>query len=486
MKYYFIILCAIVFQTAESQNRAPSLYLNYQDHERGDIIINSLRVQSPSPLYTYYCGLLWNSGHDAGGYCGMQEHPNGKNFIFSLWDPISSKDPITAEYAHPDTEVANFGGEGTGLRSINFGLGWEEGQWYTILSRAWSEYESSTFFGYWVFDQKNKKWHHLVTMDYPVPSLDFKTSTRTFIEDWLGNGDEARTFHQQNGWKRKSADHSWIPFSTTEFHRVYPDAGTVNYIEQYDGGKNQDYFYMTSGGGTIPRGDIEREKFTMDSSKDAPHLNHGILTHFTMTPLADQMFEASWTVDESGLPQFLIFIQVFDEEGNMYDQRVIQKPHVRSLQMDMSEYNDGSYTASMVMIDLLDNESNLLELSFHVASNDITTEEKKMDGKEKKWLEINDEVYGEQEFQKDIWIISTSNINSGQCNGLFEQHGLEDWTSTIDGKERKYTEYKRGLWSIYLKDEETDDLVFLDLTELEVSINGNKIYDITQAQTKTK
>jgi hypothetical protein len=48
-----------------SQNRAPSLYLNYQDEGQADILINTLRVQPPSPLYTYYCGLLWNGGQDA-------------------------------------------------------------------------------------------------------------------------------------------------------------------------------------------------------------------------------------------------------------------------------------------------------------------------------------------------------------------------------------------------------------------------------------
>jgi len=33
-----------------SQDRAPSLYLNYQGNFQGDILINTVRVQSPSSI----------------------------------------------------------------------------------------------------------------------------------------------------------------------------------------------------------------------------------------------------------------------------------------------------------------------------------------------------------------------------------------------------------------------------------------------------
>lgn len=80
-------------------------------------IINTVRVASPSPLYTYYCTMQWNAGMEGGGYCGIQEHPNGRNFIFSIWDPVSSNESIRAAYLGDGTQVENFGGEGTGLKS---------------------------------------------------------------------------------------------------------------------------------------------------------------------------------------------------------------------------------------------------------------------------------------------------------------------------------------------------------------------------------
>ena len=79
------ILFFIISFNGFSQDRAPSLWLKYQDNFQGDILINTIRVQSPSPLYTYYCTLAWNAGEEGGGYCGIQEHPDGRNFIFSLW-----------------------------------------------------------------------------------------------------------------------------------------------------------------------------------------------------------------------------------------------------------------------------------------------------------------------------------------------------------------------------------------------------------------
>lgn len=119
-----------------AQNGAPSLYLNYQDNVEGDIIINSLRVPSDnqSPLNTYYCGMLWNGGQHAGGYCGMQEHPAGRNFIFSLWDDyLPQGAEVTEEYADASTVVEPFGGEGTGMRSINYNIPWKTGEWHTMV-----------------------------------------------------------------------------------------------------------------------------------------------------------------------------------------------------------------------------------------------------------------------------------------------------------------------------------------------------------------
>lgn len=357
----FLLALLFVALTLPAQNRAPSLYLNYQDDAPGDIIINTLRVASPSPLYTYYCGLLWNGGQDAGGYCGMQEHPAGRNFIFSLWDPITSSDTITADYAHPDTELANFGGEGTGLRSLNFGIGWETDQWYSLVSRAWSTDDQFTYFGYWVFDQQNTVWHHLVTMKYPVPDLKFNTRTSSFIEDWLGNGQEARTIHHQNGWKRKTADNSWLPFDASYFDRVYPDAGTVNYIENYDGGViDSAYYFMTSGGTTMPVTNEDDVLLHLPVNTTEPGFPAGAFENLQLEAENDNL-TIRWDVVDSLSPQYSYHLRIYDN-AQLSGPPLITldhiKPHFREATVDISNLtNNQEYFVQFYTRDIFDQES---------------------------------------------------------------------------------------------------------------------------------
>ncbi|MCB9331084.1 MAG: DUF3472 domain-containing protein [Lewinellaceae bacterium] len=358
-----VFLLALLFTVVSlsAQNRAPSLYLNYQDDAPGDIIINTLRVASPSPLYTYYCGLLWNSGQDAGGYCGMQEHPAGRNFIYSLWDPITSSDTITADYAHPSTELANFGGEGTGLRSLNFGIGWETDQWYSLVSRAWSTDNKYTYFGYWVFDQHNKTWHHLVTMKYPVPNLKFNTRTSSFIEDWLGNGQQARTVHHQNGWKRKTADNSWLPFDESYFDRVYPDAGTVNYIDNYDGGViDSAYYFMTSGGTTMPVTNEANVLLHLPVTATEPGFPAGAIENLLLEA-DNENLKVSWDVVDSLSPQYSYHLRIYDNVQLIGVPLVAFdhiKPHFRNATVDISNLpNNQEYFVRFYTKDIFDQES---------------------------------------------------------------------------------------------------------------------------------
>ena len=344
-----------------SQDRAPSLYLNYQDEGQGDILINTLRVQSPSPLYTYYCGLLWNGGQDAGGYCGMQEHPNGRNFIYSLWDPVSSSDPITAEYTHPNTDIAVFGGEGTGLRSLNFGIGWETDQWYSLVSRAWTTNVNSTLFGYWVYDQSNSIWHHLVTMNYPVPNLNFNTKTSSFIEDWYGNGYEARTIHHNNGWKRIISDASWLPFEESYFDRVFPDSGTVNYIENYDGGViNDEYYFMRSGGTTTPQTNEDDVTLFLEYNTTNPGFETGEFNNLTIV-VDNDILIVGWDIEESKSPQFAYHIKIYDNialSGTPVISIDNTKPHLRNDTIDISTLpNNSEYFVQFYITDIFDNIS---------------------------------------------------------------------------------------------------------------------------------
>ena len=330
--------------------------------------MNTLRVKSPSPKYTYYCGLLWNGGQDAGGYCGMQEHPSGRNFIFSLWDPISTSDPITADYAHPATELAIFGGEGTGLRSLNYGIGWDTDQWYTLLSRVWTDHLNFSYFGFWIYDQNEVSWQHMVTMKYPVPNLRFNTATSSFIEDWRGNGYLARTINHKNGWKRKISDMNWMAFEQSYFDRVYPDAGTVNYIEKYDGGViDEDYYFMTSGGNTDPITNEDDVMLYLPNPKSAPLFPNAEINTLELVVENNNTLLLTWEVNHSKSPQFSYHVNIYDSielSGEPLISVDTILPHQRNRILDISLLPPDQYVLQFYITDLFDQVSNTRIVSF--------------------------------------------------------------------------------------------------------------------------
>ncbi len=308
MRRIFIILCLSIFlfvgDNISAQDRAPSCYLHPQDYFAGDIITKT--IQAPyATTYTYYCAMGWSG---AGGYCGIQAYPDGgRPYIFSIWDPPNGQ-AITAPYAHPDTEVVPFGGEGTGLRSMNFQVGWNTGQWYTLVARAW-DVGSHTYFGYWSHDVSGSTWTHFVTMDYPVANARFDGNTWCFIEDWLGNGWNSREYYIKDGWKRRT-NGSWFGMSTMTFTEVYPDAGCANYIDNYDAGVENGYYYLISGGATQPSFSNRTtvlNNIPPGSSPDKPAIVFSI-TDATIDSVA-------WDVPASSTPQFGYTIYVNSVEA---------------------------------------------------------------------------------------------------------------------------------------------------------------------------
>ena len=156
-------LIALGFSLQAGQNAAPSSHLVFDDNFPGDILINEVRVpKAGEAMYTYYETLGWRGR--AAGYAGIQAHPKAHNYIFSIWDHKGHTAPIRAVYRGPGTLTEKFGGEGTGLKSWNFTLGWEVDTWYTLVSRCWVMGDH-TYYGFWSRSGKTGQWTHLVTMD---------------------------------------------------------------------------------------------------------------------------------------------------------------------------------------------------------------------------------------------------------------------------------------------------------------------------------
>jgi hypothetical protein len=367
MKRSFLLALLIFVQlsitvTLPAQNRAPSVYLDYKDFYEGDIIINTMRVASPSPLYTYYNAMCFGGGVDGGGYCGMQNSPEGPNFIYSLWDPSSVHEAIRAEYIGEETNIANFGGEGTGLRSLNYKVGWLPNQWYTFVTRVWNLNDHS-YYGFWIFDQTNNRWHHLVTMNYPVKNLKFTSRTSAFIEDWMGNGSSVREIHRKDGWKRK-LNGQWFPFNQATISRLSPDAGCANFIENYDGGViNNEYFFIKSGGtNTHPVTNVSETTVNLSNNNTIPNFKAGEISNLTFKRDKDSL-EVKWVVNNSKKPQYAYTIELYNNpsfSGTPVTSYSQIKPQARQAKIKISPLLPGTFYLKLFMYDLFDTRSNEL------------------------------------------------------------------------------------------------------------------------------
>lgn len=286
-----------------TDSRAPSISLWYNDSVKGDILTQDIYVPASGVTkQTYYCCLQWNSGRNGGGYCGMQDHARGRNYIFSLWDPEGVHQPIKPVFEGPGTICEPFGGEGTGLKSWNFELRWEPDHWYTFVLRRWDE-AGHTYYGLWIKHQMMCRWTHFVTLDFPLPDIYFDSWTCSFLEDWQGTGNNERRVHFKNGYKR-SKDGKWVAFDKGAFN-VVREESSQKYEENFDCGMFEDTYFLQSGGVTIHNDDLcEGTEFgcKMVPQPDAPPIRCYLTAVKNMFIL--------WDVPIGNVPQFKYTVKV--------------------------------------------------------------------------------------------------------------------------------------------------------------------------------
>lgn len=342
-----------------AQNRAPSTWLRYTPDGSGDICIANIKV-AKSTLYTYFSVMNWNAGMEGGGYCGIQDHPDGKNFIFSLWDP-SNHQAITAPYKAIGTQIENFGGEGTGLKSWNFQMGWIENHNYTIVTRAW-QFNGHTYFGFWSFDATNQKWTHIVTMDYPVPNVYFTGGMAQFMEDWVGSGQNIRKVMFNNIWKRY-VNSGWKNFNGSNFD-VNQEAATANYNNNFDAGIESGYFYMQAGGNTSPSVGVNAN-LTLPTSPELSPSNPTVeiaSSQFNYD-VASKTLTVNWEIAQSKAPQFSYEVALYDNSnltGTPLALKADKIPHQRMVGLITPTLMSGTYSLKIGITDIFDNSSYII------------------------------------------------------------------------------------------------------------------------------
>ena len=354
-----------------AQNSAPSSHFVFDDRFDGDIVINEVRVpKSGEAMYTYYEALGWRGR--AAGYAGIQAHPKGHIYIFSIWDHKEHTAPIRAVHRGAGTLTEKFGGEGTGLKSWNFELGWETDTWYTLVSRAWLIGEH-TFYGYWVRSGKTGQWTHLVTMDVAAKEAFFKGSTDAFIEDWLNTGSKQRTTNLQGGWKRK-LDGQWHAFVGGRYSvnrwDLVPGKRSFNFKTNWDGGVASDddgsFYFMTAGGRDTKPSAANPSRHSI-KRKDAKPKHEAVKLKSAKLRLPKRgKYVVTWETDLQTLPQFAYTIIGHDNpsgEGEPLFRLEKVQPHARRAELPVKKSLDQAQVFIQLRVrDILDNESNIISI----------------------------------------------------------------------------------------------------------------------------
>lgn len=363
---------------ARAQDSAPSSHVVFDDNFAGDILINEVRVpKSGEATYTYYEALGWRG--KGAGYAGIQAHPKSHLFIFSIWDHKEHSAPIKAVHRGPGTETVGFGGEGTGLKSWNFDLGWSTDVWYTLVARHWPVGDH-TYYGFWSRAGDTKKWTHLVTMDVAAKAT-FEGGTDAFIEDWSNTGSKPRTTHLRGGWKRKS-DGTWFPFGVGRYSVNAWDleAGkrSYNFRTNWNGGIHRDetgeFYFMLSGGAGSAATTPNPSKFAIKRTQTEPAFETLKLRDVNLTLTDAKTLSISWDIDDTTTPQFGYDVKLFDNEagrGEPLASASSNVPHARSATVDVAslKLSAGRHFVRLQCRDILDRKSDVSVLPLPQVGN---------------------------------------------------------------------------------------------------------------------
>ena len=336
----------IFVKVKAGQNAAPSSHLVYNDANfAGNILINEVRVpKDGEAMFTYYEALGW--GGKGAGYAGIQAHPKAHNYIFSIWDHKNHTAPIRAVHRGPGTLTENFGGEGTGLKSWNFELGWDTDVWYTLIARCWPV-KDHTFYGYWVRSAKTKEWTHMVTMDVAVKDAYFLGGNDSFIEDWLETGKNSRTTHLRNGWKRKLTG-QWHAFGSAKYSvnswDLKKGKRSFNFKNNWNGGVAKDsegeYYFMVAGGSNTKPTTNNPSSHSIKRNEKRPGYAPIKIHSASAKLIGKEKANVSWKIDPKSLPQFSYAIIAYDKLS-MKKQRIGYlesiEPHKRSAELTLSK-----------------------------------------------------------------------------------------------------------------------------------------------------
>lgn len=245
-------------ETARRQARSVHLrYIGFPSGVTGAAVTVTPREVAPG---TYFCTIGWSSG-----YCGIQELPGGdRTVIFSVWDPGDPHDYDAKQenvreehrarvlYADPYMDVARFGGEGTGARTMA-GYSWMNDVPVRLKVISEPDGTNRTAFTCWLKEEASEGgWHKLATISTlnVGGGVNEMGSLHSFVEDFRRNYDSAKRVRKAEFSDIEvtyGTDGKWYPvtrafFSADQTPSTNIDAGRIK--------DNPRAFFMATGGAT--------------------------------------------------------------------------------------------------------------------------------------------------------------------------------------------------------------------------------------------
>jgi len=132
---------------------------------------------------SYFCLIGFN-----GGYMGIQDRPtwggSAKSAIFSLWDQGGTPQNL---FTGSGVDQQRFGGEGTGIKYLEDGAGWQVGENVTCMVIFGPSSGGANYGAYYKIG--NRGWKHMASVFVPG-AVDFN-GFYSFVEDFVRNGASA-------------------------------------------------------------------------------------------------------------------------------------------------------------------------------------------------------------------------------------------------------------------------------------------------------
>jgi hypothetical protein len=235
-RYTLSVICFVLAAMRSPAEYADSVWLDYQEglENSGDAIMTDIQVEETS-LYTFYAGLVWDTG-----YMGLQRGGSGifKHVHFSIWDPPGGG---FADLVRAGSEVVTqrFGGEGTGWKAM-WPLTWKEGTTYRLCVRL-TRTNQVTHYDSYFFDPEQGTWKYIATFRRRDALHSF-SYVASFVEDFGSTLENRRSCLLGNAWLR-TFDNNWIDLRTAKYatggSKANKDADVVG-----------EFFRLETGGST--------------------------------------------------------------------------------------------------------------------------------------------------------------------------------------------------------------------------------------------